>query len=84
MTQIQNKKIFITGGAGFIGSTLAGRLVEGNQVVLFDNLARNSLKDKAFKDHANLHLIEGDVLDFEAVKNAMQGADLVVHCALRP
>lgn len=81
MTQIQNKKIFITGGAGFIGSTLAGRLLEHNQVVLFDNLARNSLKDKSFKNHANIKLIEGNVLDFDAVKNAMQGADLVVHCA---
>jgi UDP-glucose 4-epimerase len=81
MIQLQNKKIFITGGAGFIGSTLAGRLIEHNEVVLFDNLARNSLKDKSFKDHKNLKLIEGDVLDFAAVKSAMQGADLVVHCA---
>jgi len=81
MNQIKNKKIFITGGAGFIGSTLAGRLVEDNQVVLFDNLARNSLKDKVFKNHKNLQLLEGDVLDFSAVKNAMQGANLIVHCA---
>jgi UDP-glucose 4-epimerase len=78
---IQNKKIFITGGAGFIGSTLAGRLIAENQVVIFDNLTRNSLKDKAFKDHPNLTLVQGDILDFAAVQNAMQGANLVVHCA---
>jgi UDP-glucose 4-epimerase len=78
---IENKTIFITGGAGFIGSTLAERLIERNRVVLYDNLARNSLKDKPFQNHPNLRLVEGDILDFEALRQAMQGADVVVHCA---
>ena len=78
---IENKTVFITGGAGFIGSTLAERLVERNRVVLFDNLARNSLKDKAFRAHKHLTLVEGDVLDHESLARAMQGADIVVHCA---
>jgi len=78
---IEGKTIFITGGAGFIGSTLAGRLVEHNRIVAYDNLSRNSLKDKPFKNHPNLELIEGNVLDFEHVCQAMQGADIVVHCA---
>ena len=78
---IENKTIFITGGAGFIGSTLAERLIDKNRVVLYDNLARNSLQDKPYKDHKNLKLIQGDVLDLEGVKKAMHGADIVVHCA---
>ena len=78
---IEGKKVFITGGAGFIGSTLAGRLVERNKIVIFDNLTRNSLKDKAIRNHANLELIEGDILDFGAVQRAMADADIVVHCA---
>jgi len=78
---IEGKTIFVTGGAGFIGSTLAGRLVDHNRIVVYDNLSRNSLKNKSFKDHPNLELIEGDVLDFEHVCQAMQGADIVVHCA---
>ncbi|HEX8686993.1 MAG TPA: NAD-dependent epimerase/dehydratase family protein, partial [Pyrinomonadaceae bacterium] len=45
------------------------------------NLSRNSLKDKSIRDHANLRLVEGDILDFEALKAAMSGADVVVHCA---
>ncbi len=81
MKEIQNKTIFITGGTGFIGSTLAGNLAEGNRVVLYDNLTRNSLKDRPFKDHPNITLIRGDVLDFENVCHSMQGADIVVHCA---
>lgn len=78
---IEGKTVFITGGAGFIGSSLAGRLVERNRVVVFDNLARDSLRDKPFRDHPNLRLVKGDVLDYPAVREAMAGADIVVHCA---
>lgn len=80
-TMIEGKTVFITGGAGFLGSTLAGRLVEHNRIVIYDNLSRNSLKDRSFADHPSLEVIEGDVLDFEHVCQAMQGADIVVHCA---
>ena len=80
-THLTGKTIFITGGAGFIGSTLAGRMVEHNHIVLYDNLTRNSLKDRSFKDNPNLTLVQGDVLDFEGVYRAMQGTDVIVHCA---
>lgn len=79
--EIENKTIFITGGAGFIGSTLIGRLVECNRIIAYDNLRRNSLVDKPFATHPNLKLVVGDVLDPAAVSQAMQGADIVVHCA---
>ena len=78
---IEGKKVFITGGAGFIGSTLAGRLVEKNEITVYDNLVRNSLSDKPFKDHPKLKLVQGDVLDFDALCNAIEGADIIVHCA---
>ena len=78
---LEGKKIFITGGAGFIGSTLIGRLIEKNTIVAFDNLSRDSLKDKPYRGHKNLSLVQGDVLDYDAVGKAMKGADVVVHCA---
>ncbi len=78
---IQNKKIFITGGAGFIGSTLIGKLIEHNHIVAYDNLARNALQGKAWKDHPKLQLVVGDVLDYAKLAQAMAGADVVVHCA---
>ncbi len=81
MIPVQGKTVFITGGAGFIGSTLAGRLVEANRVVVYDNLSRDSLRDKPFREHANLSLVQGDVLDFDSLLKAMQGADYVIHCA---
>ena len=79
--QIKGKQIFITGGAGFIGSTLAGLLLDDNEVVVFDNHARDSLKEKSFRTHKNLTIIKGDVLDGAAVQKAIVGANIVVHCA---
>jgi UDP-glucose 4-epimerase len=78
---LTGKKIVITGGAGFIGSTLAGELIEHNEVVLFDNLARNSLQHRSFANHRNLRLVQGDVLDASAVRDVVAGATHVVHCA---
>lgn len=79
---IENKLIFITGGAGFIGSTLISRLVERNRIIAFDNLTRNTLKSLPdLLRHPNLTLIEGDVLDPARLTEAMKGADIVVHAA---
>jgi UDP-glucose 4-epimerase len=78
---IENKTVFITGGAGFIGSTLAGQLADSNRVIIYDNLSRNALQNKPFKDHPNLKLIKGDILDFGLLARSMVGADVIVHCA---
>jgi len=79
--EFENKKVFITGGAGFIGSTLAGRLLDKNQVTIFDNFSRNSLATRPFHDHKNLSIIKGDILDLPALTTAAKGADYIVHCA---
>lgn len=78
---ITNKRICITGGAGFIGSTLAARLGNDNEIVLFDSLARNTVKYSTLLDKPNVRLVKGDVLDYVSVKDAMKGADIVVHAA---
>lgn len=71
----------MTGGAGFIGSTLAERLIGQNEIVVFDTFQRNAIRDKPFYEDRRLTLMEGDVLDFEKVKEGMRGADVVVHLA---
>ena len=71
----------ITGGAGFIGSHLAARLADEAQVVLFDNLRRNSLASTALADHPNIELIEGDIRDRDTVFEVVDGADAVFHLA---
>ena len=73
-------KILITGGAGFIGSNLAKRLVkEGHQVVVLDNLLRGNKLDK--DTFSNIEFVKADVRDFEAVLNASKGCDLIFHFA---
>lgn len=72
----------MTGGAGFIGTTIISHLIDRNEVVAFDNLSRNTLKDLPdLAAHRNLTLVEADVLDAEAVTAHMKGADIVVHAA---
>jgi len=78
---IKGKKVFITGGAGFIGSTLASKLCAENEIVLYDNLERNTFRYTELDRHDHVKLVKGDVLDCEAVHGAMQGADIVVHAA---
>lgn len=78
---IENKRIVITGGAGFIGSTLAGRLAEKNKIVLFDNLARNTIQHTDLGSHPNITLVQGDVLDYDATRRMIEGAHIVVHAA---
>lgn len=78
---IKNKKIFITGGAGFIGSTLVGRLIDDNQITIYDDFRRDALSGKSFAKHPNLRTVQGDVLDLSSLESAVNGTEIVVHCA---
>lgn len=71
-------KAAITGGAGFIGSHLADRLVSlGHAVVILDNLSSGSKENIPF----GARLVEGDSTDPAAVARAIAGADTVYHLA---
>ena len=78
---IENQKILLTGGAGFIGSKLLERLADKKNVVVLDNGRRDSLSGTPAASHRNLTRIQGDVLDAEVVRRATEGADYVVHLA---
>lgn len=78
---IDGRTILLTGGAGFIGTTLARRLLPGNRVVVFDTGARNALGATDLVGHPNLRIIPGDVLDAAAVREAMRGCGIVIHLA---
>jgi UDP-glucose 4-epimerase len=78
---MQNKNIFITGGAGFIANTLIQRLIDNNKIVVYDNFHRDTLTNSGFLNHPNLTVIQGDVLDYAKLESSMRGADIVVHAA---
>jgi nucleoside-diphosphate-sugar epimerase len=78
---IQDAHVVITGGAGFIGSTVAERLAVHNRVTLFDNLHRNALLGTALLENANINLVRGDVLDEDAVDAVLHDADIIIHMA---
>lgn len=79
--EIKNKRIFITGGAGFIGTHLVKRLVEDNEVVVYDTLQRNALKKTNLLEHPHLKLIQGDVLDINKLNSAITDSNILVHLA---
>ena len=78
---LTRKRICITGGAGFIGSHLVQRLVDANDVVVYDNLHRNALQFASLEGHPRLRFVKGDVMDYDAVRRALDGCDIVIHCA---
>ena len=78
---LSGKRIVITGGAGFIGTTLATRLADDNEIVLFDNLHRDALSGTVLADHPNVRLVLGDVLDLSALTEVVRGATHLVHAA---
>ncbi len=78
---IKGKKIIITGGAGFIGSTLVEELIENNQIIIYDDFRRDALTTKGLTSHPNIQIYKGDILDLSSLKEAMQGGQLVIHCA---
>lgn len=75
------KKFLVTGGAGFIGSALAKRLVkDGHQVRILDNQSRGS--GRRLKDiEGKYEMIIGDIRDFVLVERVCQGVDSVIHLA---
>jgi UDP-glucose 4-epimerase len=78
---IQGKTIFITGGAGFIATTLIARLADANRIVVYDNYTRNTLRSTRYDTHPSVTQVAGDVLDYEHLRKHMAGAQVVVHAA---
>ena len=74
-------KVLVTGGAGFIGSHLVDLLVQrGDHVTVFDNMSSGRAEFIAHHGDS-VRFFEGDLLDLDAVKTAMDGIELVFHLA---
>lgn len=78
---MKNKKVFITGGAGFIANKLIEKIADDNIIVIYDNFARDTFSGSKLAHHPNINVVRGDVLDFDKVLSSMEGAHVVVHAA---
>ena len=75
--------VLITGGAGFIGSHLAERLLkDGNKVLVIDNLSTGSLKNiESFNGHPGFEFVEGDIRNTELIEPLVEQSEAVFHLA---
>lgn len=81
--KLTEKKLLVTGGAGFIGSNLIERLLDQkNQIICLDNFSTGKRKNiEPFLSHPSFTLIEGDIRDVEVCMNAASGIDIIFHQA---
>ena len=83
---MSSRRILVTGGAGFIGSSLCERLVEDGHIVLaYDSLFRGTETNiQSIRDHPNFQFMLGDVRDIDRLDDAVEalgGVDIVFHLA---
>ncbi len=72
-------KIFITGGAGYVGSKLVPVLLQlGHQITVFDLMIYG---ENVLDDHKNLKKIKGDIRDLKLLKDSINGNEIVIHLA---
>ncbi len=78
---MRNKKVLVTGGAGFIGSNLTESLLNaGNEVVCLDNFSTGKRKNiEEFLSNPLFRLIEGDIRNYEDCQKAVEGIEFVFH-----
>jgi UDP-glucose 4-epimerase len=78
--------VFVTGGAGFIGSHLVDSLIKnGHSVTVYDNLSSgNTLFIQPHLQKKEITFINADLLDFKRVKKEIHGHDVVFHLAANP
>jgi len=76
-------KAFITGGAGFIGSHLAERLLkDGHEVTVVDNLSTGSLNNiRSFGKHPGFDFVKGDIFDGDLMETQVERCDVIFHLA---
>jgi len=80
---LENSRVLVTGGAGFIGSALIESLLsQDNEVVCLDNLATGKRENVAeFSGNKNFRFIEGDIRNLDDCRKAADGVNYVMHQA---
>jgi len=76
-------KIFVTGGAGFIGRHLVESLNHGNEVTIFENFSNSSKQEISYLLQDGVTLVQGDMTDLDLLKKVVRDYDLVIHLAAK-
>lgn len=81
---MQNQKIAVTGGAGFLGSHVVAKLLElNNQVIVLDDFSNGKMAHLAqLSTHPQLTIIRGDITQREDVVRAFAGCNIIIHLAV--
>ena len=81
MSKLENSRILITGGAGFIGSNLVEKfLAQDNEVVVLDNFSTGKRENlQPFAENKRFKLIEGDIRNIDQCRQAVDGVDYILH-----
>jgi nucleoside-diphosphate-sugar epimerase len=75
-------KLLLTGGAGYVGTSLIPQLLErGIQVRVFDNLLFGGIQLLPFFRHPCFDFQKGDIRDHQQVNEAVRGCDIIIHLA---
>jgi UDP-glucose 4-epimerase len=80
---LQNRRIVVTGGAGFIGSNIARALCEENDVTVIDNMSTGRRENLRGLE-GRIRFVEGDINDIEMLKAEFESVDYVLHQAALP
>ncbi len=82
---MKNKRVIITGGAGFIGSNLAEELATDNSVIIIDDLSTGKKENIAgLLNQDRVEFIQGSILDLKLLQKSFRGVDFVFHQAALP
>ena len=80
---IRGSRVVVTGGAGFVGSRIVAALVTAGADVLAIDDFSTGLHASLPDSEPSLEVAEGSVLDFELIRDALEGCDVVIHAAAR-
>ena len=82
--EVRKLRIFVTGGAGFIGFNLVKSLLEKNhEVIVFDNFNKGNSKMYSNFSNDNISIVTGDIKNYDNISNSMKNIDLVIHLAAK-
>lgn len=82
--QLKNKKILVTGGAGFIGSNLVDALVKDNDVIVLDDYSTGKLENlQDAQKSGRLQVVEGSIMDMGLVRKLVAEVDVIYHLAVQ-